>query len=108
MRDFHLLLRDNAKEWYWIYIRNNRNADWGNLRHALLFQFQTTTSDFEVMRDIVERRQQMNESVNAYFHAMLKLRSKLVKPVPEFDMVSIIKRNLRNSIPRMVYPMSIY
>ena len=108
MRDFHLLLRDNAKEWYWIYIRNNRNADWGNLRHALLFQFQSTTSDFEVMRDIVERRQQMNESVDAYFHAMLKLRSKLVKPVPEFDMVSIIKRNLRDSIPRMVYPMSIY
>ena len=60
------------------------------------------------MRDIVERRQQMNESVDAYLHAMLKLRSKLVKPVPEFDIVSIIKRNLRDSIARMVYPMSIY
>ena len=23
-----LLLRDQAKEWYWIFIRSNRNADW--------------------------------------------------------------------------------
>ena len=104
MRDFHFLLRDNAKECCWIYIRNTRNADWSSLRHSILFKFQSTTSYFEVMRDVVDRRQQMNESVDANFHAMLKL----VTTVPEFDIVSIIKTNLRDSIARIVYPMSIY
>ena len=108
MRDFHILLRDQAKEWYWLYIRNNRQADWNALRHAIIFQFQSTTSDFEVMRDIVERRQQINESVDTFFHAVLKLRAKLAKPVPEYDMIRILKRNLRDNIARIVYPMNIY
>ena len=108
MRDFHTLLTGQVKEWYWIHIRSNRTSDWSSLRHALLYQYQSTTSDFEVMRDIVERRQQPNESVDAYCHAISKLRAKLVKPVPDFDIIRIMKRNLRDPIARILYPMTIY
>ena len=64
MRNFHTLLTGQVKEWYWIHIRSNRTSDWSSLRHALLYEYQSITSDFEVMRDIVERRQQPNESVD--------------------------------------------
>ena len=108
IRDFHTLLRENAKEWYWMYIRYNRNAEWEDLREALLLQYQSTTSDLDVIRDIVERRQQPNETVDAYFHELSKLRSKLDKSYPEISLIRIIKRNLRDGISRIVYPMSIY
>ena len=108
MKDFHLLLRDQAKEWYWIFIRGNRNCDWISLRHASLYQFQSMTSDFEVMRDIVERKEQYNDTVDEFFHAVVKLRAKLLKPVPEYDFIRIIKRYLKDSIARIVYPMSVY
>lgn len=108
MRDFHMLVKDQAKEWYWIFIRGHMSAGWPILKHALAWQFQSTSSDFEVMRDIVERKQLPHETVDSYFHTMCKLRSKLNKSVPEYDMIKILKRNLKDSIAKLVYPMNIY
>ena len=108
VRDIHTLLRENAKEWYWMFIRNNKDARWDDLREALLLQYQSTTSDLDVIRDIVERKQLPTESVDSYFHELSKLRSKLDKSYPETSLIRIIKRNLRDSISRIVYPMSIY
>lgn len=67
--------------------------DWPGLRHALMAQYQTSRSNFEVMTDLVERKQQPGETIDNYFQAMCQLRSKLIQPIPEYDLIKISKRN---------------
>lgn len=108
VRDFHLLVKDEAREWYWLYLRTHCYSDWQGLRQALLAQYKTTRSNFEIMRDLVERKQQINESLDTYFHVMNKLRSGLLQPITDADMIKILKRNIKESVGRIIYPMTIH
>lgn len=108
IRDFHLLVRGVARDWYWLFVKANNATNWPTLREALRRQFQGNRSEFELMRDMVERKQRSGESVEAYFYVMYKLRSKLKNPVTERDMIKIIKRNLRENLAIRIYPMTVY
>ena len=77
---------------------------WPQLKECLLRQFRNTKSDFEMMRNLVERRQNAGE----YFLAMIKLRSMLRVEIGEPDMIKIIKRNVRDNISRIIYAMQIW
>lgn len=110
LRDFHLLVVGDAKKWYWLMAQSNdvTSADkWPTLKMALMKQYQSTRSSFELMRDMVERKQMPGESIDAFFHTMNTLRSRLGMPMPEYEMIKMIKRNLRESVGKIVYPMSI-
>lgn len=107
VRDFRVLLSGTAYEWYWLNTKSRTFTDWPSLRHALFSQYQTVRSTFELMRDLSDRRQQNNESIDAYFQIMCQLRSKLLQPIPEYDMIKILKRNVKESLGRIVYPMMI-
>lgn len=80
---------------------------WPTFRNELLNQFKTNTSNFEILRDLVERKQQANESLDGFFHSMCKLRSRLLQPIPEYDMIRILKRNVKESVARIVYPIAV-
>ncbi|XP_036347598.1 uncharacterized protein LOC118756975 [Rhagoletis pomonella] len=108
MREFHHLLAGDAQEWYWLFIKTNHVSDWPNLQHALLCGFGSHRNDYELRRDLAERRQQPGESVDAFFHAIDMLRSRLHSPIPEYEAVKIIKCNLREFLARMVYPMTFH
>ncbi|KAI8119245.1 Transposon Tf2-6 polyprotein [Lucilia cuprina] len=107
VRDFHLLVSDSVKDWYWAFIGMHGMTEWPVLRLALLSQYQKPRSNFEVMRDLVERKQDNSETIDDYFHVMNKLRSKLTQPIPEYDMIKILKRNLNLNVARIVYPISV-
>lgn len=107
LRDFRLLVVGQAHEWFWLYTKNHIIHDWPELRHALESQYKTIRSNFELMRDLAERRQQSHESIDAYFLTMGQLRSKLLQPISEYEMIKIMKRNIRESVGRIVYPMMI-
>ena len=104
LRDFHLLVAGAAKDWYWLLIRTHGLLKWPALRCELMSQYQVNYSNCEIMRDLVERKQQPNETLDQFFHAMCKLRSRLVQPIQELDMIKILKRNVKESVGRIVYP----
>lgn len=107
VRDFHLLVSDSVKDWYWSFIGTHGLTEWPVLRLALIAQYQTPCSNFEIMRDLVERKQQQNETIDMFFLAMNKLRSKLTQPMPEYDMIRIMKRNVNSNLARIIYPLSV-
>lgn len=110
LRDFHLLVVGDAKKWYWLTAQTNdvTSADkWPTLKMAMMQQYQSTRSSFELMRDMVERKQQPGESIDTFFHTMNTLRSRLGMPMPEYEMIKLIKRNLKESVGKIVYPMAI-
>ncbi|XP_073816245.1 uncharacterized protein [Musca autumnalis] len=107
LRDFSFLVSGQAREWYWLYRRNNIGTDWEGLKLALLSQYQTPQSKFDLLRELLERKQRYNEPVNAYFHEMGILRSRLMQPVSDNDMIKILKGNIREDIKRHVYQMTI-
>ena len=78
------------------------------MRFSLLKQYQSTRTDFEVMRELVEKKQQVGESIDSYFHTMLTLRARLRTPIPDYEMIKILKGNIRENLARMIYPMTIY
>ncbi|KAI8116919.1 hypothetical protein CVS40_11074 [Lucilia cuprina] len=95
-------------EWYWSVIREKQIRKWSDLKSALLQQYRSNRSEYEFMRDFEERRQRPGEPINAYFSAMRKLRTRLRTPLPEHEVVRIIKRNLRTNLSQILYPMKIY
>lgn len=107
VRDFHLLVSGSAKDWFWLFVETHGLPQWPTLRLALLNRYQKARSNFEVLRDLVERKQQVNETIDSYFHVMNRLRSRLVQPIPEFDMIKIMKRNVKESVGRIVYPIAV-
>lgn len=107
IRDFHLLVTGPAGNWYWLWLNNNRTANWPELRHALLQQYKAPQSNFDIMHDLVDRKQLPGESIDTFFHHLNLLRSKLDHAVTEYDMIKIAKRNVKDSVGRIVYPINV-
>ncbi|KAH8310026.1 hypothetical protein KR059_005893, partial [Drosophila kikkawai] len=53
-------------------------------------------------------RQQPGESVEEYFRAMRRLGNRLITPIPESEMVRIVKKGLTADIARFVYALRVY
>ncbi|KAI8115899.1 hypothetical protein CVS40_11952 [Lucilia cuprina] len=71
-RDFHLLLSGPAKDWYWLFVQTHFGVKWPGLKQALLSQYQTSRSNFEIMRDLVEKKilcPNLMSLVDQFFHA---------------------------------------
>lgn len=105
--NFHLLVKGAAEKWYWLFIQTNYVSEWSTLKSALLKQYRSTRSSFEMMRDMVERKQLPGESIDAFFFAMTQYRSRLTISMPEAEMIIMIKKNIREAIGRIVYPMAV-
>lgn len=107
LRDFAFLVSGQAREWYWLHRQSNVYTDWVGLKEALISQYQTPQSKFDILRDLLERKQRPNESINSYFHEMGILRSRLLQPIYEYEMIKILRGNIREDIKRHVYQMTI-
>lgn len=107
LKEFHLLVSETALDWYWLQVGGNNVHDWPALKHALLLQYRNPQSSFEMMRELIERRQQQGESLDSYFLAINKLRARLNQPIPEYDFIKIAKKNLRENIGKIVFSMNV-
>lgn len=105
--DFHLLLSGSARKWYWLQLQSGLITEWGSIKHSLLSRYKESRSNFELMRDLFERKQQVGESVDQFFEALTTLRLKLEQPISEYELIKIAKRNLKDSVARMVYPINV-
>lgn len=106
--DFQRLLKNEADDWYWLALkRSGKFRSWGELKFSLLQQYRSRRSDYEIMRDLEERRQRPGETIEAFFHAMKKLGARLRVQLPDWEMIRIIKRNLRQNLAQIVYPIQV-
>ncbi|XP_073817098.1 uncharacterized protein [Musca autumnalis] len=107
IRDFPLLLSGRAESWYWLFQKTNREHNWECLKSSLLSQYQSSKTNVEILTELAQRKQQPNETIDNYFHVMGQIRAKLFQPIYEPDMVKIMKKNIRESISRIVYPIQV-
>nr|XP_036678445.1 uncharacterized protein LOC118879656 [Drosophila suzukii] len=107
LREFHVLVEGQAKEWYWMYVRSTEKQEWTYLRYALQQQFQSHRSNFEREYELRERKQKPGETIEVYIQTMLALRSRLEMPFSDFDLIKVIKMNIRDQISRIIYPIYI-
>ncbi|GBO99563.1 hypothetical protein EVAR_70159_1 [Eumeta japonica] len=107
MDNFHLFVKGAAEKWYWLFIQTNLVTEWETLKEALLKQYKSTRSSFELMSDLVERKQLPGESIDTFFFAMNEMRSRLNISMPEREMVKLVKKNLREDLKARVYPIAV-
>lgn len=107
LNEFHILLSGPAYEWFWLQQRNSNIADWESLKYGLTERFKTRRTCFEAMRDLLERKQMPGESIDSFFHDVNLMRSKLEKPVSEYEMISLVKKNLRKNLSSIVYALPV-
>uniref|UniRef100_A0A1I8NKY6 Retrotransposon gag domain-containing protein n=1 Tax=Musca domestica TaxID=7370 RepID=A0A1I8NKY6_MUSDO len=54
LRDFAFLVSGQAREWYWLHRQSNVYTDWVGLKEALISQYQTPQSKFDILRDMTD------------------------------------------------------
>ena len=113
LRDFHLMVEGEARAWFWVFLSTNakagnRDIDWPILKRALAKRFKSSKSSYEVLQELLKRRQGATEPVDKYFLEMMTLLGRLEVPLPEVESVKLIKDNLNDSLKRIVYPIHIY
>lgn len=107
IRDFPLIVSGPAESWYWLSQKTNKYRDWPQLKHCLLNQYQSSRSNFEILTELAQRKQQMHETIDMFFQNMGQIRAKLVQPISEYDMIKIMKKNIKESIGRIIYPIQV-
>jgi len=85
-------------------LRSTEKQEWTYLRYALQQQFQSHRSNFEREYELRERKQKPGEIIEVYIQTMLALRSRLEMPFSDFDLIKVIKMNIRDQISRIIYP----
>ncbi|XP_073848219.1 uncharacterized protein [Musca autumnalis] len=107
LSEFHVLVSGTAHEWYWLQVRNGNISSWDSLKHSLLERFKIRRTCFEAMRDMLERKQMPGESIDAFFQDINLMRSRLEKSVPEYELIALVKKNLRKNLSSIVYAMNV-
>lgn len=108
VKHFSVLLKGQAEVWFWRYLKQVRNPDWFQVKSELSNYFKSITSDHELIRQIMDRKQGPKESFEDFYNAMMFPYFTMRNQLPENEMVLLIKRNLRRDLAQLVftYPVS--
>ncbi|KAI8124549.1 hypothetical protein CVS40_4887 [Lucilia cuprina] len=107
MKDFQHLVTGGAQQWFWNFRRQNPSCEWPHLRYHLLRKFRRYDSDFEIQRKIMERRQHPTESADSFIAEIVKLQNQLKVRIPEYELVRLVKDNLKEGVTQLIFPMEI-
>ena len=109
-KKFHCLLTGNAAKWFWQLVEDNKdNAEFGyeSVKAELLRNFKTSQTDCEIIRELVERKQQPNESFEDFYAEIHNISFRLHNKMSEKELVDIIKNNLRGHLATMIFPCAV-
>lgn len=90
----HQLLTGAAAAWYWIFIRNEPDATWMQVRQSLSFAFQSNVSDAAIRRMIMDRLQRPGERFMDFCIAIQGLEVRLVNRMSDLELRETMKRNM--------------
>lgn len=100
---FHLLLADRAAEWFWAFRRKQRAATWAEFRAVLLNKFASLDTDAEIRTAMGQRMQRPSESFDDFCRAVEALSFRLRVPMPEINLINILKANADPKLRRMMH-----
>lgn len=107
--DFHCFLTSKAAKWYWQLLEDHKDEplDYLDVKRAMLAEFRTAKSDFEIIKELVERKQLVGESFDDFYAEMHDMSFRLQAKIPERELANIIKDNLRGHLASLVFPIQI-
>ncbi len=92
LRSATILLTGSALEFYWAFHESFNT--WNELVQELMATYLPKDFNYELRKEIDNRKQRPNESFTTYFADMALKFQKLSYTVPEEEMVAILMRNL--------------
>lgn len=104
--DFHCLVSGSAAKWYWQILEDHAdqvNFDYFALKRELLNHFKSADSDYEIIREIMDRKQQPGEGFEDFYTEIHNLTFRLQKRIPEKELVQIVRGNLKSNIASLIF-----
>lgn len=89
------LMTGRAGQWFWTYQQQMPNATWAELKAAFLRRYAPhKESDYEIRSRIENRKQKENESFNEFCQDVEALAVRLLRRMPEDELVEVLRRNM--------------
>lgn len=92
---FHLFVTGTVESWFWTFLKTNPNANWENLKFALIEQYRGIETDSELSRKMFDRRQGQHESFDSFYNDILVMNARLHTPKSRKELIDLIKQNVK-------------
>lgn len=90
----HYVLHGEAQNWYWVYHRDNPQADWITFKDAMRRHFSLVETQVEIREKISRRKQRMGEVFNEFYLSVAGIAARLNQRMPENELVEILRANM--------------
>lgn len=98
------LLSGKAEQWYWMYQRRSPDATWDEFRRAFLERYgPNEDTDLEIRSNIENRWQRAQESFNDFCLDIEAMAARMLRPMPETELVEILRRNMLSNLHRALW-----
>uniref|UniRef100_A0A1A9Z0R5 Retrotrans_gag domain-containing protein n=1 Tax=Glossina pallidipes TaxID=7398 RepID=A0A1A9Z0R5_GLOPL len=104
--EVHCLVTGNANKWYWQLLQDHEGGatfDYFSLKKKLLGQLKAAESEYELIGEIMERKQQPMEWVEDYYGEILYLTSRMRRKMPEQELIKIINSKVKPSLETLIF-----
>jgi len=96
-----VLLEDRASTWFWrFHAREGGVVTWVSFCQEISEEFRDRRSDFRIRELIRNRKQKEKEKFDVYYNGVLQLVDRLSGPLPNAELIEILRNNLRPELQR--------
>lgn len=96
--DFNNLLSGPAEHWYWVFRRNNPQADYTAFKLALAERYPSKDSDVDLWRKLINRKQKPGESFDDFVDNIERIYYRMAEQPTDQQLVNVIRDNLNSDI----------
>lgn len=104
--NFHLLIEGKADEFYWEIIRSSQArgipVTWDGLKRAFIGRYEQSTSELDVMREMMDLKQARDESFDSVHTRFSRLHNRLLTPLSERAMVELLRSSLKEETAQLL------
>lgn len=103
--NFHLLVEGQAQSWYWNYSTTHPFSNYEELIKALVHNYDSTESIFELARKVDNVKQRESDSFESFYNEILRRNALLPKSKikSDYELMDIIRHNVKPSIRQIIY-----
>lgn len=105
---FHTFLKGKAESWFWLYLKQNPNCTYDELKKAIKKQFGRQGNDYDKIVKIIERRQLPKEAVDDFFSEMERMNASVEEPMNSNKMIDLLMSNVRESIGSLIFSLDLF
>ena len=101
--NFQIFLSDKAEQWYWEFVRKERQINFPTIKYAITREFGKLESDHEVLMRISNRKQAPKESFDDFYSAIMSMNLRMCQSVGERTLVDIMMRNANTNLQLLLF-----